>query len=550
MSPKGQRVGSPLGARLTPSSMSAHKITFTELDKIGNRLPRPSAPYQESLLLFILPTHSNLVVGPLKEQPGDSHTCLAMHLWNGFTRSVLDEVRGTIQCGNECFQDMAFPVPMFGPEPTAPGLPRELSPSLADLLSRASRPRTPLPDSPSFSPLIASSQLPSQRSHPSPPEIMVRRAEPELRAMSVAAALHEWCQQIDHSITMATAPFSPEDTLVRIITVTPGDAAQGFFDSCMSWCASALGFGVPDDMHSLPLASRLGTILQNCNPTTIIFNNVRVSIGDGVGDGPQWSFWAALMDLIMKQSNHWQQVGEDGYYVPVITTLPPSDEDLQAFRAYGLVLCTGLIWGMDLLPVSPALICYLISNYAMATSPAFLKAILSQTFARLSTWPPPLVHVNSGEAAGSMHLQILPAADPYTMILEFNGNISINQLRTLSPSQQIVLYDQLVAFMVFKNQAIKNEQDSHPIYSSLSLAFNERVFGAARFHTCFTSNNHDISPMNVIAGLFANRSVSSVDQILGLLDATPPTAFSLNNPGSNARLDYLALAIKWNDHLK
>lgn len=54
----------------------------------------------------------------------------------------------------------------------------------------------------------------------------------------------------------------------------------------------------------------------------------------------------------------------------------------------------------------------------------------------------------------------------------------------------------------------------------------------------------------MIAGLFANRSVSSVDQILGLLDATPPAAFSLNNPGSNARLDYLALAIKWNDHFK
>lgn len=61
--------------------------------------------------------------------------------------------------------------------------------------------------------------------------------------------------------------------------------------------------------------------------------------------------------------------------------------------------------------------------------------------------------------------------------------VKINQLRALSPSQQIVLYDQLVAFMVFKSQAIKNEQDNHPIYSSLSLAFNERVFGAAQFHT-------------------------------------------------------------------
>lgn len=144
--------------------------------------------------------------------------------------------------------------------------------------------------------------------------------------------------------------------------------------------------------------------------------------GDGIGDGPLRSFWAALMDLIVKRSNHWQQVGEDGYYMPVISSLPPSNEDLQAFRAYGLVLRTGLVWGMDLLPISPALICYLISNYQTATDPAFLKVILPQTFARLSTWPPPSIN---DEVTGSSHLRLFPAADPYTMILEYDGNILV-----------------------------------------------------------------------------------------------------------------------------
>ena len=143
--------------------------------------------------------------------------------------------------------------------------------------------------------------------------------------------------------------------------------------------------------------------------------------GDGIGNGPLRSFWAAVMDLITNRPNHWQQV-EDGYYVPVITSLPPSDDDLQAFRAYGLVLRTGLLWGMDLLPISPALICYLVSNYEAATDPAFLKAILPQTFTRLATWPPPLI---DDEVTGSPRLNILPAADPYTMILEYDGNISV-----------------------------------------------------------------------------------------------------------------------------
>lgn len=124
MSPKGRRAGSPLGAILSPSSPSAQEITFIQVDKISKHFPRPPIPYQDHLLLFIcgsfdhflrciltfvdflVPTRSNLVVGPLAGQPGNGHTCLAMHLWNGFTRSALNEVQGTIQCSDECFQDM------------------------------------------------------------------------------------------------------------------------------------------------------------------------------------------------------------------------------------------------------------------------------------------------------------------------------------------------------------------------------------------------------------------------------------------------------------
>lgn len=173
--------------------------------------------------------------------------------------------------------------------------------------------------------------------------------------------------------------------------------------------------------------------------------------------------------------------------MPIVTSLPPSGDDLQAFGAYGLVLRTRILWGMELLPTSPALICYPVSNYETATNPAFLKAILPQTFTRLGTWPPPFI---DDEVTGSPRLNILPAADPYNTMETYQyvmmvsiiisrllrAIIKFNQRRTLSPTQCSALYDQLLAIMVFKNQAVTNEQ-KHPIYPSLSTALNECLYG-------------------------------------------------------------------------
>lgn len=142
--------------------------------------------------------------------------------------------------------------------------------------------------------------------------------------------------------------------------------------------------------------------------------------GDGTGNGPLCSFWSTLIILITEQSDHWQQTSEDGYFVPIVTSLPPSEDDLCAFRAYGLILRTGLIWGMDLLPISPVVILFLIADYEVATSDTFLEAVVPSTFTRLRTWPPPAVNVN-----GVFQLQLVPAEDPYTMILKIDHSIQV-----------------------------------------------------------------------------------------------------------------------------
>lgn len=205
-----------------------------------------------------------------------------------------------------------------------------------------------------------------------------------------------------------------------------------------------------------------------------------ISSDEGVGDGPLRSFWASLIQLIT-HSPHWQPTREDGYYVPIITSIPPTDDELKAFRAYGLILQTGLLWGMELLPVLPALILLLIEGYSAATSDIFLNAVAPSTARRLDTWPA---------------LQIRAGSDPYTMILELDGNIrvsfqsscwhyvelsnpQISQLSNLSPAAQASLGQRLRSLMVFNYP--DGQLGQHPIYEALRFAFQETVPGDIRF---------------------------------------------------------------------
>ena len=52
--------------------------------------------------------------------------------------------------------------------------------------------------------------------------------------------------------------------------------------------------------------------------------------------------------------------------------------------------------------------------------------------------------------------------------------------------------------------------------------------------------------------MFGNHTLVSVDQVIGLLQATPLPGlqFLQSSPGFNAELDYATLASKWMLHLR
>lgn len=111
--------------------------------------------------------------------------------------------------------------------------------------------------------------------------------------------------------------------------------------------------------------------------------------------------------------------------MPIVTSLPPCDEDIISFQAYGLIIRTGLILGMELLPISPHLLVYLLDGYQASTAHPFLDVISPTTSQRLRSWPPPSAISHS---TGRRELDIAPARDPYSLILEVDGTIQVNTL--------------------------------------------------------------------------------------------------------------------------
>lgn len=135
------------------------------------------------------------------------------------------------------------------------------------------------------------------------------------------------------------------------------------------------------------------------------------------------TFWGALITLIMQYSGHWQLVSDTGYYVPTVTSLPPSDDDIISFCAYSLIIRTGFILEMELLPISPHVLVYLLDGYQTSVAQPFLDVMSPATSLRLRSWPPPII---TNPSTGCRELNITFACDPYTMILEVDGTLQVD----------------------------------------------------------------------------------------------------------------------------
>ncbi|KAG1897772.1 uncharacterized protein F5891DRAFT_1191695 [Suillus fuscotomentosus] len=357
---------------------------------------------------------------------------------------------------------------------------------------------TPPAVSVSSSPLFSSASLLTSETTPRSPHV----------------ALCQWRNRLEHDLQLHRAVAGQEDHVIHITTPNAQKAAESFLALCKVWCLEG------SDSQLVFLDD---TEITNATPLNLITGSIDATIGYGVGDGPMRSFWGALIAMITQHSGHWQLMSK-GYYMPTVTSLPPCDEDIISFRAYSLIIHTGFILGMELLPILPHLLVYLLDGYEVSIAQPFLDATSPMTSQHLRSWPPSSVISPSGHR----ELSIAPACDPYSLILEVDGTIQINQLCYLSEAAQMDLGQRLICHMVFGNETPLAHR-LHTVYSALESAFQYVIHDDMKFCDYF---HVDGSAQPILQEMFAGRILTFPQQ------------------GYNPNLDYVTLAGQFMVHLK
>lgn len=110
-------------------------------------------------------------------------------------------------------------------------------------------------------------------------------------------------------------------------------------------------------------------------------------------------------------------------YTPAITSFPLTPSDLRDFTVYGIIIRNAIILGMDLLPISPIFIHFLLTDFTASTNPAFVAEVAPELSARIATWPPP--HVLN-PTSGARELNIIFGQDPYNIFVEMSSIVPVS----------------------------------------------------------------------------------------------------------------------------
>ncbi|KAG1722616.1 hypothetical protein EDB19DRAFT_1916582 [Suillus lakei] len=502
MTGKSQR--SALGAKLSSSRKSAEDVMHKDLVANAAKLPVPS-PHHDHRIVFVVPIEF-IITGPLDGQ--GLHLCLAPRLWNKHLHPEIHEEDSEFTCADGCSEQLSADSDMdsdfaeFAPQMSVDSA--DIGGSL--FLPRAVSPVNRIPLSPLLMPQIMSFDGPAS-SAPSSANtatstIMTYPSVPlQPRRQSPTAAVAAWRGRIAAARTTMQSLLSDGPAPITISANTASVAAQSFIDTIKSWCRHP-GASRTDEQS-------IDATLIGLTPTSIVTGEFDVSISDGVGHGVLRSFWSEVIRMITEDSGHWQSTC-DGYWVPIVTSLPPCDEDIVSYQAYGIIFCTAMLMDLEILPVSPVIVLFLLSDYTTAVTSSFIAAVAPIGSQRLLAWPPPLV---TNAATGRMELSIAPATDLYSMILDVDSSAQITQLRRLPVNAQAELGYRLQCQVFFGNQFARGTPD-HIVYSSMRQAFDCLI--SDRMTLCEHIITED-SAGTVIEGMFSGRILSSPEQVIRLL---------------------------------
>ncbi|KAG1838764.1 hypothetical protein F4604DRAFT_1691479 [Suillus subluteus] len=407
--PHAPASGTTNDCQRAPHGVSASPLTSVPIiscreGRSGNPTRSSTAPRRQLTqrttqpIKYLVVIHPEPVYGTVTTDFDQLFRELQCPLWNKNFHPDIHEENMEFTCSDGCSEqssadsDMDFDVPDFAPLTSADTTNVGASLFLAGPIMPFDGPASSAPSSPgTATSIIVHPPVASQPCQQSP-----------------TAAVAAWRGRIAAAQMTMRSLLSDDPATITISANTASIAAQSFIDAVESWCCPEAS----TDEQSM------GATLTGLTLTSIVTGEFDVSIGDGIGHGVLRSFWSEVIRMIMEDSRHWKSTC-DGYLVPTVTSLPPCDEDIVLYQAYGIIFWTAMLMDLEILSVSPILVLFLLSDYTTATTSSFTTAVAPIGSQCLLAWPPPLV---TDAVTGQLELSIVPAMDLYSMILEVDAS--------------------------------------------------------------------------------------------------------------------------------
>ncbi|KAI1794359.1 hypothetical protein LXA43DRAFT_1091882 [Ganoderma leucocontextum] len=237
-------------------------------------------------------------------------------------------------------------------------------------------------------------------------------------------------------------PASPSSSAADTVIVTVSDGKPVDEDQQMRLLAPTVDLGGRGFWHMMlrlvkdptnrTRYRQEGVSIRNFTPEGLMTSYPLVTIGEGIGPGPARAVFARALQCMLDMDGRYFTKTDDGYYTPLIPSVPLTEDHQHIFRACGYMMRQALIWDYPILPLSPLALAYLVGGLSAAIEPLFVHSVTPEVAKRLATWPPPRVN---------NELVVEWGKDPMTFIIEALPNTQDTLNYELEePTNRIELY--------------------------------------------------------------------------------------------------------------
>ncbi|KAJ3738072.1 hypothetical protein EV360DRAFT_77161, partial [Lentinula raphanica] len=300
------------------------------------------------------------------------------------------------------------------------------------------------------------------------------------------------------------APEQPSTVDVSVSGPNPEEISKAMFTNIVRLANNEAAINIGN-------CAFVGFTVKNLevDPSSFNIESGNQAVGQGI--------WIDVVHRIEAEIvKDWVSIEYDGYATVKLRAhdrVPYSTNSLCEYRGIGLFICFCLIWKIEPISISPALIAFLISqDWETATSHDLLQKVSPQLNEHLSLWPPtnPQSLLNVDPAYG---LVIHAFGDDFSV--KYEPSLNASDIRSMSDEDRTSLTPVIRAALAFNSRS-ELLRSNHPVFTTLIDGLNAGHLPTTFFSTVFGSNHGSV--LTYVKAAWAGRIIQSWEQVLPLLN--------------------------------